>query len=141
MPRTAQALRCLIKTKSFTISQLIVALCFVVLRFLDLLLVIFFNIVEILVIFVFTLLAGFSLSLGPFFLILGVLHFLLSLLGDSPQRLTGSLGLSGVVGDHHVVDLWVHPGALVVGVVNLPWLPLSLVLGVIDHRRLPLSVH
>merc|ERR1712211_185193 len=31
-------------------------------------------------------------------------HLLLSLLGNRPQSLTSSLGLGGVVGDHHVVE-------------------------------------
>merc|ERR1719385_234797 len=156
---------CLIKTRSLATSQLIVALCFFVISFLDLVLFLFIKIIEILIVLIVSLLASLSLSLGPFFLVLCVLHLLLSLLGDSPQGLSGSLGLGGVVCDHHVVEdgagfhlpqieadlavlcifadvlgiigvvlrvvnLWVHPWALVVGVVDLPWLPLSLVLGV-----------
>merc|ERR1719474_640705 len=138
--------------------MLVVTLCVLFVTVLDLILLIFVEVVEILIILVVSLLSSFSLGLGPLLLILGVLHLLLRLLGDRPQSLTSSLGLGGVVGDHHVVedgsrldlpqieanlavlgvladvlgiirvvltvvDLRVHPGALVVRIVNLPWLP------------------
>merc|ERR1719385_461655 len=164
---------CLIKTRSLATSQLIVALCFFVISFLDLVLLLFIKIIDVLIV---SLLASLSLSLGPFFLVLCVLHLLLSLLGDSPQGLSGSLGLSGVVCDHHVVEngagfhlpqieadlavlcifadvlgivgvvlrvvnLWVHPWALVVGVVDLGRLPLTvhLIVPVLGLRRVGVS--
>merc|ERR1711981_1230151 len=89
---------------SLTTSQLIVALCILVISFLDLILLLFIEIVKILVILIVSLLAGFSFSLSPLFLILGILHLLLGLLGDSPQSLASSLCLSRVVCDHHVVE-------------------------------------
>lgn len=47
-------------------------------------------------------------------------------------------GVSNVLG---VVDLWMHPGSFVVGVVQHPWLPLALEGGVVDLRGLPFTVH
>ena len=40
-----------------------------------------------------------------------------------------------------IIDFWMHPGSLVVRVINLLGLPLTLVLGIVDHGGLPLSVH
>merc|ERR1719264_225006 len=125
------------------------ALCILVFPFLDLILIV-------------SLLAGLSFSLGPLFLILGILHLLFSILGDSPQSLAGSLCLSRVVCDHHVVEdgarldlpqveadlaaLCVFADVLgvirvVLWVVDLRVHPWALVVGVVDHRWLPFSVH
>merc|ERR1719264_2136324 len=124
------------------------ALCILVFPFLDLILIV-------------SLLAGLSFSLGPLFLILGILHLLFSILGDSPQSLAGSLCLSRVVCDHHVVEdgarldlpqveadlaaLCVFADVLgvirvVLWVVDLRVHPWALVVGVVNLPWLPLSL-
>merc|ERR1719378_993631 len=52
-------------------------LCFFVISFLDLVLLLFIKIVEILIVLIVSLLASLSLSLGPLFLVLCVLHLLI----------------------------------------------------------------
>merc|ERR1719436_1023980 len=78
-------------------SQLVVFLCFV---FFLLLLV---NIIHILIIKVLILL-GFSLSFFSLLLILFILHFLLSILGNSPEVLSVLLGSFRVVSNDDVVE-------------------------------------
>merc|ERR1719234_1258406 len=137
------------------------ALCILVISFLDFILLLFIEIIKILVILIVGLLAGLSLSLGPLFLVLGVLHLLLGGAGDGPQGLAGGLGLSRVICDHHVVEdgarldlpqveadltaLRVLADILgvigiVLRVVNLWVHPLALVVGVVNLPWLPLSL-
>merc|ERR1719474_1131286 len=141
--------------------MLVVTLCVLIVSVLDLILLIFIEVVEILIILVVSLLSSLSLGLGPLLLILGVLHLLLRLLGDRPQSLTSSLGLGGVVGDHHVVEdgagldlpqieanlavLGVLADVLgvirvVLTVVDLRVHPGALVVGVVNLPWLPLSL-